>query len=370
MVNKTIPFLDVRSSFLELKTELGLAYQRVMESGRYILGEEVEAFENEFASYCKTRFCVGVGNGLEALHLILRAYDIGQGDEVIVPSNTYIATWLAITYAGATPIPVEPDIQTYNLDPNLVLNALTKKTKAILAVHLYGQAAEMSTLTEIAKNNGIKLIEDSAQAHGATFRNKKTGGLGDSAGWSFYPGKNLGAFGDAGAITSNDTHLAEKIRILRNYGSQIKYYNEIKGFNSRLDEMQAAFLRVKLRHLDEWNKRRQRLAFIYCNRLAKIPELIIPYVPTWATPIWHIYPIRCKKRDALQQHLKSNGIDTLIHYPVPPHLSQAYSEMGKQEGSFPLAEKIASTELSLPIGPHMSPDDVGYVAGVIEDFFR
>lgn len=363
-----IPFLDMKSPYRELKAELDTAYQHVMESGWYILGEEVEGFEQEFAAYCNVKFCVGVGNGLEALHLILSAYGIGEGDEVIVPSNTYIATWLAVSYTGAIPIPVEPDPRTYNLDPERVKSAITPRTRAILPVHLYGQPAEIDPLMTLADQYGLKVIEDAAQAQGACYKENKSGNLGHAAGFSFYPGKNLGAQGDAGAVTTNDLTLAEKVRKLRNYGSKMKYYNELKGYNSRLDEMQAAFLRVKLRHLDEWNQRRHSIASLYLDSLANLPDLILPHVPENAEPIWHIFPIRHPRRDDLQKYLKSRGVDTLIHYPIPPHLSGAYVDMGMNQGTFPIAETIASTELSLPIGPHLSLDQAKYIVSTIHEY--
>lgn len=367
-MNQKIPFLDMKSPYLELKDELDAAYQRVMESGWFILGEEVDAFEQEFASYCKVQHCIGIGNGLEALHLILRAYDIGEGDEVIVPSNTYIATWLAVSYAGARPVPVEPDPRTYNLDPERVESAITSRTRAILPVHLYGLPADMDPLMGLADKYDLKVIEDAAQAQGADYKERMSGALGHAAGFSFYPGKNLGALGDAGAITTNDEKVAERVRMLRNYGSRVKYYNEVKGYNSRLDEMQAAFLRVKLKHLDEWNRRRGAIAAVYLESLADIHDLTLPHVPDWASPIWHIFTIRHPQRDALQKYLKSNGVDTLIHYPVPPHLSTAYADLGIQQGTFPIAETIASTELSLPMGPHLHVDDAKHVADLIREF--
>ena len=363
-----IAFLDLHSPYDELKEEMDAAYFRVMKSGWYILGEEVTSFETEFAQYCNVKYCVGVGNGLEALHLILRAYDIGEGDEVIVPSNTYIATWLAVSYAGATPVPVEPDPRTYNLDPQRVEAAITSKTRAILPVHLYGQAADMNAVLELAEKYDLKVIEDAAQAQGSRYKGKLSGGLGHAAGFSFYPGKNLGALGDAGAVTTNDDTLADRIRTLRNYGSKIKYYNDIKGYNSRLDELQAALLRVKLKYLEEWNQRRVNIAEVYLESLANIPDLTLPYVPDWASPIWHIFPIRHTQRDDLQKHLKHAGVDTLIHYPVPPHLSGAYTEMKMQQGAFPIAETIANTELSLPMGPHLSIEDARYIVDVLHEF--
>jgi dTDP-4-amino-4,6-dideoxygalactose transaminase len=369
-MSQQIPFLNMKSPYRELKEELDAAYQRVMDSGWYILGEEVEAFEREFAQYCNVKYCVGLGNGLEALHLILRAYGIGEGAEVIVPSNTYIATWLAVSYAGATPIPVEPDPRTYNLDPLRVESAITPQTRAILPVHLYGQTADMDPLMDLASRYGLKLIEDAAQAQGACYKGRKSGSLGHAAGFSFYPGKNLGALGDAGAITTDDGILAERVKTLRNYGSKVKYFNEVKGYNSRLDELHAAFLRVKLRHLDEWNERRVLAASAYLEALMGLPDLVLPHVPEWASPIWHIFTIRNPRRDELQEHLKNMGIGTLIHYPVPPHLSGAYSDLGMQAGRFPIAEEIASTILSLPMGPHLSGDDIEYVTSMIREYIH
>jgi dTDP-4-amino-4,6-dideoxygalactose transaminase len=362
-----IPFLDLKTPYLELKSELDAAYQRVMMSGWYILGEETEAFETEYAAYCGVKYCIGVGNGLDALYLILRAMDIGPGAEVIVPANTYIATWLAVSYAGATPVPVEPDRATYNLDPARVAAAITSRTRAILPVHLYGQPADMDPIIEIAGQHNLKVIEDAAQAHGARYKGRHAGSLGDAAGWSFYPGKNLGAIGDAGAVTTNDPELADKVRVLRNYGSRVKYYNEMKGTNSRLDPLQAVFLRVKLRYLNEWNARRAIVAQRYTIGLAKISGLIIPMVPEWTEPSWHLYVIRCQHRTALQEQLHRNGIDTLIHYPVPPHLSGAYQEMGLPSGHFPITEELALTVLSLPMGPHL---DRAGCAEVIEQVTR
>ena len=324
-----------------------------MASGWYILGEEVEAFEEEWAAYCGTAHCVGVGNGLEALHLVLRAWGIGSGDEVIVPSNTYIATWLAVSYAGATPVPVEPDPRTYNLDPARLEAAITSRTKAVIPVHLYGQPADMDPILEIARRRGLKVLEDAAQAHGARYKGRRTGGLGDAAAWSFYPGKNLGAFGDGGAVTTDNAELADRVQVLRNYGSRVKYHNEVKGFNSRLDPLQAAFLRVKLRHLDDWNQRRQRVARAYMDRLGEVPALVLPFVPEWATPCWHLFVVRHPRRDELQRRLEAAGVGTLIHYPIPPHRSGAYADAGFKDGAFPLADELSGTVLSLPLGPHV-----------------
>lgn len=348
-----IPFLDLKSPHVELRPQLEAAFVRVLDSGWYIQGNELKQFEKEFAGYCEVDHCIGVGNGLDALHLILRAYDIGEGDEVIVPSNTYIATWLAASYAGATPIPVEPDERTYNIDPSRIEAAITPRTKAIMVVHLYGQPADMDVILKIARKHNLKVIEDAAQAHGAKYKGRRVGSLGDAAGFSFYPGKNLGAIGDGGAVTTNDVVLAEKIRMLGNYGSTVKYHNEVKGYNSRLDELQAAFLREKLQKLDEWNNRRKVIAAEYLLQLES-GNLILPFVPEWADPVWHLFVVRCQQREALQAHFQHRGIGTMIHYPIPPHLQAAYSELGYKQGDFPVAEVIHNEVLSLPIGPHMN----------------
>lgn len=368
-MTKQIPFLDMKSPYMELKHELDVAHFRVMESGWYIMGEEVEAFEREFAAYCGVKHCIGVGNGLEALHLILRAYGIGADDEVIVPANTYIATWLAVSYAGAVPVPVEPNLQTYNLDPSRVEAAITPNTKAILPVHLYGQPADMDPILEIARRHNIKVIEDAAQVHGAKYKGRMAGALCHAAGWSFYPGKNLGAMGDAGAVTTDDDELADRIRALRNYGSRVKYYNEVKGYNSRLDTLQAAFLRAKLPHLDDWNQRRKSIASFYLSELANIPGLVLPVVSEDVEPSWHLFVVRYARRDEFQKFMTQSNIGTLIHYPVPPHLSDAYSEMGMKAGDYPHTEEIANTILSLPMGPHLSMDDAEYITAKIREFF-
>ncbi|EDN71222.1 DegT/DnrJ/EryC1/StrS aminotransferase [Beggiatoa sp. PS] len=322
----TVYFLDFEGIHVELIAELDAAYDRVLASNWFILGAEVEAFETEFAAYCGTKHCIGVGNGLDALNLILHAYGIGIGDEVIVPANTYIATWLAISHTGATPVPVEPNEQTYNIDTTKIEAAITKQTKAIMPVHLYGQPADMGPIIEIARHYNLKVIEDAAQAHGATYKGKRTGNLSDAAGFSFYPGKNLGALGDGGAITTNDDELADKVRILRNYGSKVKYHNETKGFNSRLDPLQAAFLRVKLKYLDLWNNHRRKIARRYQESLANCPNIILPFVPDWVEPVWHLFVIRSQQRNELQQKLRDSNINTMIHYPIPPHLSEAYAK--------------------------------------------
>jgi dTDP-4-amino-4,6-dideoxygalactose transaminase len=351
-----VPFLEIKPGYDELRREFDAAYHRVMDSGWYLLGTELEQFEAEFANYCQADFCVGLANGLEALHLILKAYDIGAGDEVIVPSNTYIATWLAVTHAGATPVPVEPDPETFNMAPERIEAAITSKTKAVMPVHLYGQPADMDPILSIARKHGLKVIEDNAQAQGARYKGRRTGSLGDAAATSFYPGKNIGAFGDAGAVTTNDAELADRVRTLRNYGSKKKYHNDCQGYNSRMDELQAAFLRVKLRRLDEWNLRRRAVAVRYLSELGGTAALKLPFVPEWAEPVWHLFALRHLRRDELQDSLAKVGIGTLIHYPIPPHLSGAYAKVGWKLGDFPVAEEIAKEELSLPIGPHLEPE--------------
>jgi dTDP-4-amino-4,6-dideoxygalactose transaminase len=359
-----IPFLDLGAAYEELQGELEAATSRVLQSGWYLLGEELEAFEQEFADYLGVKHCVGVGSGLDALHLSLRAMGVGEGDEVIVPSNTYIATWLAVSYVGATPVPVEPDEKTYNLDPTRVEAALTERTKAILPVHLYGQPADMDPILAIAERHNLLVLEDAAQAHGARYKGKRVGGLGHAAAWSFYPGKNLGALGDGGAVTTNDAELAERVRMLRNYGSKVKYVNEVQGFNSRLDELQAAALRVKLAHLEVWNARRKGLAAMYLEELRDTP-LTLPCVREWAEPVWHLFVVRTAGREQLQKRLKAQGVATLIHYPIPPHLQAAYRNLGFHEGSFPLAEAIHREVLSLPLGPHLSPGGTKKVIQVL-----
>ena len=348
-----VPFLDLRPAYDELRTELDGAYRRVMESGQYLLGPELEQFEAEFARYCDAKYCIGVGNGLDALHLILRAYGIGAGDEVIVPTNTFIATWLAVTYAGAVLVPIEPDPQTFNVTAEQVERATTRKTKAVIPVHLYGQPVDMDPITDVGRKRGFKVIEDSAQAQGARYKGRRTGSLGDAAAFSFYPAKNIGAIGDGGAVTTNDADLADRVRMLRSYGSRKKYEHERPGYNSRLDELQAAFLRVKLRKLDEWNERRHAVASRYLNELSGVPGLKLPCVPQWAGPVWHIFAMRYRQRDKIQAALSAAGIGTVIHYPIPPHLSGAYADAGWKISDFPVAEEIAKTELSLPIGPHL-----------------
>jgi dTDP-4-amino-4,6-dideoxygalactose transaminase len=363
-----IPFLDVGASYRELRSELDAAYERVMGAGWFILGKEVAAFEEEFAAYCGVRHCVSVGNGLDALYLTLKATGVGSGDEVIVPANTFIATWLAVSYAGAIPVAVEPDLATYNLDAERARQALTPRTKAVIPVHLYGQPADMDPLLDLAGRHGLTVIEDAAQAHGARYRSRRTGSLGHAGCFSFYPGKNLGAYGDGGAITTNDPALADRLRLLRNYGSRRKYQSEVTGVNSRLDELQAAFLRVKLRKLDEWNERRTHLVAGYRRALGERPGIHLPEVVEGAESVWHLFVVRLPHRDALQQHLARAGIDSLIHYPTPPHRSGAYAAGGWKGGPLPLTERLAQEVLSLPLGPHLSETDVALVGAAVRSF--
>ncbi len=363
-MQNSVPFLDLKAGYLELKDELDAAYARVMNSGWYILGSEVEAFESEFAAFCGAAYCIGVGNGLEALHLILRAYGIGPGDEVIVPANTYIATWLAVSQCGARPVPVEPLASTYNIDPDRIERAITSHTKAIMPVHLYGQTAAMDEINVIAARHGLKVVEDAAQAQGARYKGRRAGSLGDAAGFSFYPGKNLGAFGDGGAVVTSDRGLFDQIRALRNYGSQVKYHNEVKGYNSRLDELQAAFLRVKLGKLDTWNEQRRILAERYRNRLNS-DYYTLPIFPEWAEPIWHVFVVRSPQRDRVLKHMRDNGIGGLIHYPVPPHLQPAYAELNIPAGSYPISERIHQEVLSIPMWPQMSLQEQERVIAVM-----
>jgi dTDP-4-amino-4,6-dideoxygalactose transaminase len=347
-----IPFLDLKAAYRELKPEVDRAVMRVLDSGVYILGSEVQAFEEEWAAYCETHYAVGVANGLDALTLALRAIGIGPGDEVIVPSNTYIATWLAVTAVGATPVPVEPDPNTHNIDPSLIEAAITSATKALLPVHLYGQPVDLDPILKIAHKYGLRVVEDAAQAHGARYHGRRIGGHGDIVCWSFYPGKNLGALGDGGAITTNCEDLADRVRLLRNYGSQEKYVNEIKGVNSRLDPIQAAVLRVKLPHLDEWTERRRAIASAYSVGL-RDTNLLLPHVPNWAEPAWHLYVVRSKERSRLQFHLNKAAIGNLIHYPVPPYMQEAYADLNFTADAFPIASKLANEVFSLPMGPHL-----------------
>lgn len=358
----SVPFLDVAATYRELREEIDQAVGRVLERGWFVLGEEVDAFEEEFARYCGARHCVGVSNGLDALRLALTAAGVGAGDEVIVPSHTFVATWLAVTQLGATVVPVEPDPRTFNLDPDRLESALTPRTKVALPVHLYGQPAALDAICAIAAEHGVTVIEDAAQAQGARYRGQAVGGSGNTAAWSFYPAKNLGAFGDAGAVTTDDDDVAARLRLLRNYGSGQKYVHDIAGGNTRLDELQAAVLRVKLRHLDDWNERRRSVAKAYQAGLAET-GLALPVVPDWAAPSWHLYVVRSTARDALRRHLDEQGIGTVVHYPVPPHRQRAYADLGAP--SLPVAEQLAAEVLSLPIGPHITAGEVDQVISAV-----
>ena len=362
-----VPFVSFLPMEHELDKDLRAAFERVYTRSWYIEGVEDESFEKDFAKYCTVNYCVGTGNGLDALMLPLKALGIKAGDEVIVPSNTYIATALAVTYVGATPVFVEPDIRTFNINPLNIEAAITDKTKVIMPVHLYGQACDMDPIMEIARKYNLYVVEDCAQAHGATYKGKKIGSFGDAAGFSFYPGKNLGALGDAGATVSDDEDLIKRVRALGNYGSDYKYHHIFKGNNSRLDEMQAAFLAAKLPHLEKMNRERRRIASKYLDGI-KNPEIVLPYVIEGAMPVWHIFGIRCKRRDELEAFLKSKGIGTNKHYPIPMHLQECYKDLGYKKGDFPIAEEISRTELSLPMYYGMTEREVQYVNDKVNEF--
>lgn len=362
-----IPFVSFIPMEKELNKELREAFDRVLARSWYIEGTEDEDFERAFANYCHTNYCVGVGNGLDALMLSLKALGVGKGDEVIIPSNTYIATALAVTYVGAIPVFVEPNIKTFNIDPNNIETAITDKTKVIMPVHLYGQACDMDPIMDIAKRYKLYVVEDCAQAHGAIYKGKVIGSFGNVAGFSFYPGKNLGALGDAGAVVTNNKEIAEKIRALGNYGSDYKYHHIYKGYNSRLDEMQAAFLSVKLLHLEKMNMERRRIAQKYLGGI-KNTEIILPYVLEDTFPVWHIFGIRCKRRKELEKFLNYNGIGTNKHYPIPMHLQDCYKNLGFKEGDFPIAEEISATELSIPMYYGITDEEIQYVIDTINDF--
>lgn len=365
-----IPFLSFEYINKDIKAETLTAFETFFDSGWYILGNSVKKFEAEYAAFNQTKHAVGVSNGLDALHIALKALNIGKGDEVIVPSNTYIATLLAVSYTGAIPVMAEPDERTYNINPSSIRSCITKNTKAILPVHLYGQACNMDAIMQIAKEHGLYVIEDNAQAHAATWNGKLTGSWGHINATSFYPGKNLGALGDAGAVTTNDDALAADASILRNYGSQKKYYNEVIGYNMRLDEVQAAILSVKLKYIQKWTEQRQQIAAWYNEALKNTGDLVLPFVDNNATHVYHLYVVRTKRRDALQKHLEQEHVGTLIHYPVPPHLQQAYQHLNFSAGDFPIAEEIANTCLSLPLWPGMTEQQVQFVADSIQKFFR
>jgi len=349
-----IPFLNLHDGYRELKSEIDQAVLRVLDSGRYILGDEVEAFETEWASYCGASHSVGVANGLDALILSMHALGVGAGDEVIVPSHTFIATWLAVSAVGAIPVPIEPDIATFNIDPARIKNSITSRTKAIIAVHLYGQPADLDPILALTREHGLALIEDAAQAHGASYKGRRIGAHGDIVCWSFYPGKNLGALGDAGGVTTNRKDLAEQIKVLRNYGSRQKYIHEFTGVNSRLDPIQAAVLRVKLAHLDKWGDRRREVAAAYSATLANT-KLILPQVAPGTEHTWHLYVVRSNRRDEMMRKLDAAGVGTQIHYPIAPHMQEAYKVLGYDADAFPLAKQLSGEVFSLPIGPHVDP---------------
>lgn len=362
--NQTVGFLDLGDQVRELRAEINEAVARVLSSGWYLLGPELESFEKEWAAYTGAQYAVGVASGLDALHLTLRAYGVGAGDEVIVPSNTYIATWLAISHAGAMPVPVEPDELIYNIDPDRIEAAITPKTRAIMPVHLYGHPADLRPILDIARRHHLRVIEDGAQAHGAVYQGDKIGAHGDAVAWSFYPTKNLGALGDAGAVTTNDEGMAQELRRLRNYGSMVRYVCDVKGYNSRLEEIHAAVLRTKLRYLDNWNDRRRAIAGYYLEALRDLP-IGLPVECEWARHVYHLFVIRTRRRSELVDYLTAQGIQTIIHYPVPPHRQRAYCGTATEAAALPLADQIHREVLSLPCGPHMSQDEAAYVADAV-----
>lgn len=369
-MGKNIKFLSFRKVNKQLRKEFIRVFKEFLDGQQYVLGEKLKQFEEEYATFNNTTYCVGVGNGLDALAISLRTLGIGRGDEVIVPSNTYIATWLAVSMVGAKPIPVEPYITTYNINPSLIEEKLTSKTKAIMPVHLYGQACEMDKIIQITKKHKLYIIEDNAQSHGSTFHKKITGSFGHINATSFYPSKNLGAFGDGGAITTNESTLSKKAECLRNYGSFKKYYNEEKGVNSRLDELQAALLSLKLKYLNEWTSERRKIAKLYSLFLSDVEDIITPFIADGATHVYHLYVIRTKRRNELREFLSKRGISTLIHYPIPPHLQKAYKDLGYRKGLFPIAENLAETLLSLPLYPGLKENEVHYICRSIKSFFK
>jgi dTDP-4-amino-4,6-dideoxygalactose transaminase len=367
---RKVKFLDFTYQNSVIKSELMLDFEKFIDSNWYVLGDNVKKFEAKYSEIHGVNSTVGVANGLDALTLSLKAMGIGKGDEIIVPSNTYIATWIAVTNVGATIVPVEPDSKTYNICSKLIKNSITDKTKGILVVHLYGLACEMAKIMDIAEEYGLYVFEDNAQAHLASYKGKLTGSFGIANATSFYPGKNLGAYGDGGAVTVNDNDVAARLRVLRNYGSERKYYNSAIGVNSRLDELQAAFLLRKLDRLEKWNAKRAEIAKLYSIYLSELPEVILPSTPKDSTHVYHQYVIRTSKRDNLMSYLNDSGIDTVIHYPIPPHLQKAYCHLGFDKGSFPIAEELADTSLSLPIYPGLKHEDVKYISETIKNFFR
>ena len=363
-----VPFLDLKVSFAEIQDDLEIAILNSVRSGQYIGGDILESFENDFKDFVDSNYCVGVANGLDALVLSLKILGVERGDEVIVPSNTFIATWLAVTQCGAIPVPIEPNIDTYNIDANLIAAKITDRTKVIIPVHLYGQPADLDEILKLAKSRNLYVVEDAAQAHGASYKGRKVGSHGDLVTWSFYPGKNLGALGDGGAITTNNKELADQLRVVRNYGSRERYVHTVLGLNSRLDSIQAAVLSVKLKHLSDWNKRRTRIASIYNKEFKDLP-IILPSVRTYNDPAWHLYCVRIKNRDEFRKRLSLLGIETLIHYPIPPHLQDAYRFLNFDKKSFPLAESSASELISLPIGPSLTEVQVAHVVNSVKKLF-
>ena len=362
-----VPFTSFKAMHSEIRDELVRGFESVLDSQWFIMGEQLKRFEEEYAKFCGTKYCVGVASGLDALRIILMAYGIKEDDEVIVPANTYIATALAVSFVGAKPIFIEPDIKTLNIDSTLIEEKITSKTKAIIVVHLYGRVVNMDDIIKIANKYNLKVIEDAAQAHGAYFKEKRVGNLGDAAAFSFYPGKNLGALGDGGAITTNDKDVANKAYSIRNYGSNKKYYNEIKGLNSRLDELQAALLLVKLSKLDIWTRERREIAEKYYNGIQN-DRIKLPLKAKNDENVYHIFPVFCDKRDRLKDYLISNGIETLIHYPIPIHLQKAYSELKYKVGDFKIAESVSSEELSIPLFIGMKDEEIEYVIGILNKF--
>jgi dTDP-4-amino-4,6-dideoxygalactose transaminase len=366
---RRVPFLDVAAAYGELKADIDAAVHRVLDSGWFILGPELEAFEREFAAYVEAEHCVGMGNGLDALRLVMAALDIGPGAEVLVPAQTFIATWLAVMEVGAVPVAVDVDPRTHNLDPARCEAAITPRTRAMMPVHLFGLPADLAPLMEIAGRHGLEVIEDAAQAHGARYGGRKVGAIGRAGGFSFYPAKNLGAFGDAGAVTTNDAALAARLRRLRNYGSSLKYQHDEVGINSRLDEIQAAVLRAKLGRVDEWNRRRREVARRYLEGLSGVAALQLPYEPPATESVWHVFAVLAPDRDGLHHHLEAAGIGSMVHYPAPAHRHRAYDGQGWDIGPMPAAERLAAEELSLPMGPHLGPEDQDRVIAEIRRFY-
>lgn len=365
-IPKRIRFLDLRAVNREIQGELSEAFAEVVDSGWYVLGPKLGAFEEAFAEFVGAKYCVGVGSGLDAISLALLGVDVGPGDEVLVPSHTYIATWFAVTHVGAIPVPVEPEPDLLNMDPERIEAAITPQTRAIVPVHLYGHPAEMDRILQVAQQHDLPVIEDAAQSHGARYRGRATGALGDAAAFSFYPTKNLGALGDGGAVTTSDSRIAERVRLLRNHGARRRYVHELLGRNSRLDELQARLLHVKLSHLEKWNAERQRQARIYLHELASA-DLVLPVERPWAEHVWHLFVIRTSRRQEIARALETRGIETLIHYPLAPHLQDAYAHLGIERGSLPLAERTQEQVLSLPIGPHLADRDIAEIAATIQE---